>query len=142
MKIIAGTPPNYKEIIKRFPAATKKGVIFTYGDTIYNPSNFDINAALMAHEMVHSQRQKDNPDDWWNQYLIDNEFRYQEELLAHITEYVSYYKYGRNVRRTQIKLISERLSSPLYGNVVNTKEAKQTILLAAKEWLKTNSLTM
>ena len=60
MKIITSRPPNFIDVVTVFPRAAERGVIFAFGDTIYNPSNIVITAALMAHESVHGSRQGDD----------------------------------------------------------------------------------
>ena len=106
---------------------TKEGVIFTYGDRIYNPSGVEISKPLLIHESTHSQRQGDDPDNWWVNYIEFAEFRLVEELLAHRAEYEAFKQYGRNQRRTALQQIANRLSSPLYGNMMSFKEAKKVL---------------
>ena len=65
-------PPNYEEIKKAFNLV--KGVVFTYGNTIYNPDNIKINKLLLEHEKVHIRQQGTNPEEWWKRYLIDKDF--------------------------------------------------------------------
>lgn len=80
-------PPNYEAILKAFPTADKHGVLFAYGDDIFNPSNVSIPTWLAAHEYKHCARQfLTSAVVWWEGYLTDQEFRYREELLAHVAE--------------------------------------------------------
>ncbi len=122
-------PPNYKDIVRVFPAVKlRRGVIFTFGTTIYNPDRVQLTRALQAHETVHSRRQGDDPAKWWDQYLSDKMFRFREELLAHQVEYmVEVEGAGRQVRRRALSLIAARLSGPIYGRMIGLDEAKRQI---------------
>lgn len=135
MNIVSGTPPNFNAIAAVFPAARRKGTIFTYGETIYVNGVPELNPQLKAHEAVHMQRQRElgGPESWWGRYLEDPAFRLQEELLAHRAEYrtaknLTPYDTNRNARASLLHFIAERLASPLYGAVVNVREAKRMIL--------------
>src|SRR5271157_279517 len=86
--IINARPPNFEQILAAFPNADKPGVIFAYCPNIYNPSGGVIPPALLAHENVHMERQTAwLQQKWWEQYISDSEFRYNEELLAHAAEF-------------------------------------------------------
>lgn len=89
MRIVVARPPNYAAIVAVFPAAANPGVIFTYGDTIFNPTNAHISHELRAHEGIHGTRQtaaRARIEDWWQHYLEDPAFRLGEELPAHQAE--------------------------------------------------------
>src|SRR4051812_39011441 len=93
MEIVVARPPNFDAIVEVFPFAQNAGVIFTYGQTIYNPSAVSISPALKCHESVHAQRQGSNEEEiraWWERYLKEPMFRLEEELLAHRAEYRSF----------------------------------------------------
>lgn len=119
MKIDHRYPPNFATIAAAIPAARRPGVIFAYEDTIFAPtSGGPITPHLIAHEKVHGERQKaQGVEQWWNQYLVDLDFRYNEELLAHRAEYQSMISDApnRQQRRACLKMISKRLASSLYG---------------------------
>jgi hypothetical protein len=123
--IIVDRPPNFDQILAAFPDADKPGVIFAYGEHVYNPSGGEIPAALLAHESVHCARQhrfsynldrEMTPELWWEQYLTSPEFRYQEELLAHVVEYkVQVGDLDRNMRTVLLHSTARRLVAPLYN---------------------------
>lgn len=127
--IITQRPPNFELILKAFPNADKPGVIFAYGEHIYNPSGGNIPVALMHHEAVHQNRQQDlgpasdltsvnGPEKWWAQYLTDPEFRYREELLAHVAEYKAQAPgLDGNLRAKLLMFTAARLCAPLYNYV-------------------------
>lgn len=121
MSVIIERPPNFDQILAAFPDASKPGVIFAFGEHIYNPSGGVIPPALLAHEAVHQRRQQreNHPnavENWWENYLADTEFRYTEELLAHAAEYrVQAVKLDRNYRAKLVMSTAARLVAPLYN---------------------------
>lgn len=126
-------PPNFEDILKVFGReCCKPGVLFTYGNTLYNPSRVPVPPSLIMHEEVHSRRQLSimmGPELWWSNYLTDKSFRYEEELIAHQVEYLKAVEgAGRDVRRRYLAVISERLASPLYGRMTTKDRAKAAIL--------------
>jgi hypothetical protein len=122
--IIVARPPNFEQILAAFPDADKPGVIFAYGKDIYNPSGGLIPPALLAHEQVHQTRQQGiklglaGEDAWWRRYIDDTEFRYNEELLAHVAEYKAQLREtssDRNYRAKLLQSTAQRLIAPLYN---------------------------
>lgn len=134
MNVVAARPPNYDAIVAKFPFAARAGVIFTYGQTIYNPSESTISPALKCHESVHAQRQGDDPAEieaWWVRYLEEPIFRTEEELLAHRAEYRAMKSWTRdpNAAARELNRIAERLAGPLYGGVLSLSAARRLILV-------------
>ncbi len=128
MKIKIENPPNINEIRKVFGGAVGKEVIFAWGDTIYNPSGMDIPPELMAHEKVHGDRQRGDVLGWWRRYLMEPDFRFVEELIAHKVEYQYLLECGnRQQRRRALKTIAKRLSGPLYNRACTFKQAVKFI---------------
>lgn len=132
MKQVIARPPNYDAIVRVFPFAARETVIFTYGDTIYNPSGVTIEGPLKAHEAVHSQRQLAegmDPEKWWWEYLYRPHFRLEEERLAHRAEYGAYKSHERNARRREQMLhhIAAKLASPLYGEMLTPDAARRLL---------------
>lgn len=127
MKVIRQFPPMFAEINKRFNVRGKP-VIFCWADTIFNPNNVKIGPELMAHESVHSTQQGTEPEVWWARYLIDDEFRLDQELPAHRAEFEfcrAHYD-GRALER-MLHRIADRLASPLYGSMIEYADARQRI---------------
>lgn len=118
MKIEATRPPNFDQIVAAFPDAVNGGVIFAYGDTIYNPSGNQLPACLIAHETDHLQRQEGlGPEKWWSYYISDVVFRYDMELTAHVQEYVAQVAEilpDRNYQALILLRTARRLIAPLY----------------------------
>lgn len=126
MIIEIANPPNFEQILIAFPNANQHGVIFAYGNTIFNPSGVNIPPALLAHEEVHGKRQlrhlpngasKTDPVWWWEAYIADPEFRYTEELHAHAAEYTVQMRliHDRNQRAKLAMSTAQRLLAPLYN---------------------------
>jgi len=125
-------PPNFKDIIKIFPAAENPDCIFAYGHTIYIPNGKKLPIQLLKHEFVHCQRQgtaEDGIIEWWDKYLKDLDFRYVEEKIAHIAEYqkACEISINRQQKRQHMSVIAKRLSSSLYGNMVTYSEARRVL---------------
>ena len=129
MAFITSRPPNYADIVKVFPGASSMDVIFAYAPDIYIPSGRPLPPSLIAHEGVHVERQLEmGVEAWWARYLVDVQFRYNEELLAHRAEYrVIIEGASRQVRRSALKMVAKRLTLPLYGSLVSLQKAMEDI---------------
>ena len=125
--IINERPPNFEQVHAAFPRADQPGVLFAYYPNIHNPSGIVVPPALVAHEEVHLHRQRDaGPTKWWDQYLTDSEFRYNEELedsefryneelLAHVAEFKALKAGDRNASARLLMSTALRLVAPLYN---------------------------
>jgi hypothetical protein len=135
MRIEFAPPPNIDAIEKVFPGVRKdcyvKGIFFAWGNTIFNPSRRPMPLEILAHEACHSiqHEQQFGPEAWWDQYLADKRFRFEQELQAHRIEYqdVLFQGGSRTLRRLQLASISERLAGPLYGKMTTKAKAKEMI---------------
>lgn len=119
----------FEEIDAVFHIANRP-VIFTWGDTIYDPMSVGVTPELKAHEGVHFSRQTNDPEKiraWWQQYLVDPAFRLDEELPAHRAEYKTFRALHRdpNARIRALYHIAAKLSGPLYGNLISDSKARQ-----------------
>lgn len=128
MKIETAWPPNIAAIRSVFPLP--RGVIFTYGNVIYNPYGGKISRELKAHEAVHCKQQGDDIEGWWEKYLVDDEFRFDQELEAHRAEYRAFCKHAKNKnnRAAFLNRVATRLASEMYGGLVTRTEARTQIL--------------
>lgn len=135
LHIIVARPPVWQRCADAFGEGNvnRPGVIFAYGEAIYNPAGVHIPKHIMAHEAVHGERQvayEGGPDAWWDRYLVDREFRLAEELLAHQAEYKALVKrHGHSPH--DLRTIAHKLASPLYGAIIRPEEAKHAILTGA-----------
>lgn len=134
MSIKFDTPPNIDAINDVFPGVRRdcyvRGIFFAWGDTIYNPSRRTIPMEILAHESVHAiQQEAIGVEKWWDDYLADKAFRFDQELRAHQIEYQKFVEigYGRTERRRALAFISERLAGPLYGHMTTKDKAKRLI---------------
>lgn len=127
LRIVRELPPNFGEIRKHMKIPNINQTIFCYGSNVYTLIPGKIPKELMDHELVHSQRQGDDPEGWWAKYLVDPEFRLAEEIPAHRAEYQCLMGGNRHYRRKALKLISQRLCGPLYGNMISQKKAEELI---------------
>lgn len=111
-------PPNWDQILVAFPKADRRGVLFAYGEDIYNPSGVVIPRPILVHEYKHCAEQfQMGVTEWWDRYLIDDDFRYTEELVAHLEEYREQLK-GVNDRNARARLsmrVAARLVAPFYN---------------------------
>jgi len=125
-------PPNIDAIEKVFPMARKPGVVFAYGKVIYVPSGKVLSPEILRHELVHCTRQQQfGLDAWWDFYLRDDAFRYNEELLAHRAEYkeiCEQHGMTRQQRKQILKHVAKKLSAALYGKMVTFEKAKKDLL--------------
>lgn len=143
MKVIKAYPPNFSTLAKAFPIKGRPGILYAFGDKLYNPSGVKVTPWIMAHEEVHSQRQSimfgmvelshDKKavarDQWWKRYINEPKFRLEEELLAHRAEWQSYtdHNISSGVEK-YLDLLSTRLSSPLYGSMISHNDAQRRII--------------
>lgn len=127
--IIPEVPPNIDAIRARFPISGQE--IFAWAGTIYNPSNNRLPVWLVEHEKVHFRQQAEvgGPENWWAQYIEDDEFRLEQELEAHRREYRVFCRLNkdRNVRARYLMEIAARLAAPMYGKVIEPREAARRI---------------
>lgn len=131
MNIVKGKPPIYSEILGVFPAAAAPGTMFCWGVTIFMPDGGDITPELIVHEKVHCDRQGDSIEAWWCRYLLNQDFRLEEELLAHKAEFKELCRINfphwvskNSMRRTFLARTARRLASPLYGPMISLEAAK------------------
>jgi len=125
MKVSDQLPPNYSDIASTFQLSGFNAV-FTYGDTLYNPTGLPISDDLMAHEEVHAKQQT-NPEEWWSRYLSNPEFRLEQELEAYRAQYKSLADRPRPERRWFLREFAKNLSSKLYGGIINKAKAEELI---------------
>lgn len=129
LTVVLDRPPIFEKIADVLPQARKTGVIFTYGDKVYNPSRVSLTPELTAHEATHVAQQIEmGADVWWDRYLADPQFRYEQELEAHRVELEAYSVFNnRHARRAAEKLIARRLAGPLYGNASTEAKARKDL---------------
>ncbi len=124
MKVLKAYPPNIDQIQKVLnpPFAT----VFTYGDTIYNPNvDRELPPDLVAHEQVHCNQQGKDPEAWWDKYLKDEKFRFQQELEAYKAQW-NIMRHSRMANWLLHGIVTD-LSGDMYGNLVSYTIARRLI---------------
>lgn len=122
-------PPNIDKIDAILHSREREDVIYTYGWAIYNPNRILVSEALIAHEYAHAVSQdkfEGGPEAWWDKYLSDADFRYQEELDGHAAEYFTICGPGEPDRERVGKVLyitAMRVSSKLYGHNKTLQQA-------------------
>jgi hypothetical protein len=132
MKVIHSFPPNYDRITEIFPSVKMEHtVIFTYGDTIYDPypdTTREIQDHEEIHEAKHSEQQGNDPEGWWNRYLTDRDFRTQQEVEAYHSQY-EFVKasYGKGIANGLLFLLAKALMHPVYDTQLTYQQAERSI---------------
>lgn len=131
MNILNERPPNYEAIVKVIPiVADTEHVIFTYFPNVYTPSGLPLPPEKVAHEQVHlNQQQEVGADWWWEMFLTDTLFRFNEELPAHQADYKQFCKdhKDRNQRFDYLQHLARDLSGPGYGSVAKYEDCLKLI---------------
>lgn len=128
MRVVHAKPPNFDRLQKEF-GITDKGVVFTYGDTLYVPDGRPVDDFLMAHEETHSEQQGKNPEAWYERYFADPYFRANQELAAYQAQYRAFTRVSTN-REANMKFatsLARDASSSMYGNCVSFSDALRWI---------------
>lgn len=130
MRVIKAFPPNFSRIASTFPVKGIPGILYAYGDKLYNPSGVSVSPWIEAHEAIHMSRQEARGvEEWWGLYLIDPAFRLFEEVLSHKAEFHAYDNWMHNPKKLAryLDMIAKRLSSPLYGSLLSKDDAVKLI---------------
>lgn len=130
-KILIEYPPIYEKVEKAFNLKGKKP-LFAYDGVIYNPHAGIVDDFIVVHEEVHFAQQNKHPkgvDGWWNDYIENKHFRFEQELEAFRAQYkalVAVVK-DRNYLDRYVTMLADELSGPLYGNLIGKRGAAKII---------------
>lgn len=143
MKVVFARPPNYDAIAAVFPL--RNGIVFTYGDTCFNPDGGTLTADLRVHEGRHCIQQENNPvraATWWDLYLSNPEFRLSQEIEAYGDQYafIRAAIKERNKAAGFLHNFATVLSSPLYGSMVSLGDAMRMIRLRSNDVLAAKNI--
>lgn len=106
---------RYQEVFEVTPYT-----IFAYDKVIY--CDYELPEHLQIHERRHLIRQqKIGVDKWVDKYLIDTQFRLNEEVIAYREQLESVK--NRSARHRLRLQCANDLASSLYGNIVTLQEA-------------------
>lgn len=131
MRIVHAFPPNYLAI-RRALGRPPEHAIYCWEDVVYNPSRTFVSDALLAHESVHSAQQaKIGVERWWSIYLAVSDFRFGQELPAHVAEWLAT---SEAERESALVPIADRLASKMYGSLCSKMEARRLIRGALPGW--------
>lgn len=129
---IGKRPPHWADLLKAFPGVDVDKVVVTYGDEIFMPANTHMYPDLRVHEGVHvGQQTAMGKTVWWDRYLVDTQFRFEQEAEAYRRQYV----YMQQNQKDRLKLarflveLSNQLSGPMYGDMVSYPVAMRMIRL-------------
>lgn len=123
-------PPNFDRIDAVFKIKENRyKPVFCYGNTIHNPFNVKITEDLIVHEGVHSVQQGQDPEKWWDRYLIDKDFRLSQEVEAFRTQYkfIRANVPDRNYVAIILFIMSLNLGGKMYGNIIPVSKAATLI---------------
>lgn len=122
MNISKEKPAIYDKCREHFGVEWDRGIVITYGDTVY--CKFDLTDDLIVHEATHVKQQTEMDKDlWWDRYVTDKEFRLSQELEAYLNQlYFINNTKSRDYRRAMRKRIIHDMST-LYGGMCTAKEA-------------------
>lgn len=128
MKLSDRKPEIYQKCHDKFGVEWDKGIIITYGDTVYTKNPALVSPDLVVHESTHIRQQQEmGPEAWWDLYLKDKKFRLSQELEAYRNQ-IAYIRknYTRKTRRyLELKLASDMAT--LYGNMCTKEEALEML---------------
>lgn len=131
--VICEPPPQYDIICQRFPAVRGAAVIFSYGDKVYNPASIRVPYEILSHEAIHADQQESygSVERWWAEYLVDREFRLQQEFEAHMVEWshLKEWAVNRHARRAGEALISRKLASNIYDFGIDRLDMRRAMRL-------------
>lgn len=122
-------PPVWGALVERFNPNWERTAC-AYGDTI-RAKHLPLPADVDAHERVHLQQQGGTAEGaaaWWEKYLSDPVFRYEQELQAYREQYrflKKTVKDGNELTRRVYKLAADLNS--MYGLQVTQAEALRAI---------------
>lgn len=127
MKFSHEKPAIYDTLHEVFGVEWDDGLIITYGDTIY--SKFPISKDLEKHEAVHVRQQEAyGVESWWDRYLIDPAFRFEQESEAYRTQvnYINNTESNREIRfKKKQNIVNDMVS--MYGSMCTRQEALRVV---------------
>ena len=133
MKFSNQIPPIYFKCKKAFGVSWDKGVIITYGDTVY--SKKPIPDHLEVHEATHVRQQLAmGVELWWQKYFDDKKFRFEQEVEAYRNQLEFIKKnYPRGEYEKAYGFIVDQMVS-IYGKMCTKEEAEK----ALNKWIFLN----
>lgn len=130
MQIRQQLPPNFDLI--RIAVNPPADAIFCFGEDLYNPSGQEIPEDVLYHESIHTKQQGKNPGQWWNEWINNKDFRYEQELEAYTHQYHFIKKhYPARAAKEALTDLARNLKT-IYGLNINLQETESKIRNKAK----------
>jgi hypothetical protein len=136
IKIVETFPPNYKQICDRFPTvANTPDALFMYDIVLHNPHKIKLLDHVIIHETVHSYQQAGKPEEWYEKYFTDTQFRLSQEVEAYGMQFAYILDQGnhRDYNDGMLFQIAGKLKDPIYDFDLNYMQAELMIKRVAKE---------
>lgn len=128
MKVVEGFPPNIELIRLALPFSPN--AIYCYGEKVFNPTGKEIPEDVLYHEQVHVKQQGELPEQWWNRYLTDTQFRLEQEVEAYAAQYQFVKRhYPSKAHKEALFDMASTLSSPMYNVGISYQQAESMIRL-------------
>lgn len=131
VKISDEKPPQWiLDGVKKWGVEWESNIVFTYGNLITSYGGM-MTEDLLAHEPHHQKQQADyGVKSWWERYLEDEIFRYEQELECYRRQYqwVQNNIKDRNEVFNCLMDYSRLLSGKMYGDIVSLNEAMNAIV--------------
>ncbi|MEK7669664.1 MAG: hypothetical protein AAB330_00335, partial [Bacteroidota bacterium] len=128
-RVIRGKPFFWPILKARFKPKNPQDVIIAFAGRIY--AEVPLGPPMIRHEMTHLIQQGSvfGAIRWWIRYLASPKFRYEQEAAAYRAQYQMFAEVvkDRNKRAIYAMDCAEKLSGPLYGDVVSLPEALKAI---------------
>lgn len=136
IKIEETFPPNYQQFVDRFPQVKDTpDVLFMYNRTLHNPHKIKLLDHVIIHETVHSYQQNGKPEEWYEYYFNNTEFRMCQEVEAYGMQYAYILEKvkHKNVREGLLFQLVGKLTDPIYEFNLNHMQAELKIKRVAEE---------
>ena len=133
MKFSHDKPPMLDLILQRGMEPDLNRTCYTFGDVLYIPEKIQpeqLPPEFIAHEETHTKQQGNDPQKWWNRYLLDQYFRIEQEAEACAVQYLFFkhrVNHDRNAGARFLFQLAGQLAGPTYGRVVNQVAAQRMI---------------
>lgn len=134
-QISYGPNPIRDKIEAVFGEGSTVGMIFAYDHTIYADEGTTVPVDLIFHEGVHfiQQDKYGGADAWWDEYLSNPMFRFDQELEAYGKQIARYTSSNSVSRSGMLDWAAEAMSSVAYGGMITYKDARKALKQYVKE---------
>ena len=126
VRIVVRQPPCWDSVCATV-GVRPVNAVFTYGDTIFNPSGRHVSPDVIAHEKVHMEqhRAEGGPELWWGKWLRDPAFRFDQEARGYAAQYAHLCRVEADEKKQSeiLNKIASILSGPIYGKCSSHVEA-------------------